>query len=512
MLHYLKQNKLLLLIITFSIIGLLIRLIHLWKFSTFFTYDQARDLLDLRSMILQNKISLIGSTTSLHGVFSAPYWYWMALPIYLITNANPLSTEFLMMFLVLITPITIFFLLKDKLLALILSLITIFGYSFFINSMVALNANAMVFLTPLILVFLTKFLFTNKNQYLFLTLILTGFTFSLEMFVAIFFLPLIFVSTLMLQRTKILVKLMIFVITLIIIFLPQLIFDLKHNFIQSSTIIHLITGQGNSLILTNSTIQSRFFERLNLFNNNFTFTAFNQSVIAIIYIFLDLWLLIKSIKIKQKKEIHILTILMVITLLFIFAGFVIYPFFLWPWYFPTVDALIYMFYGLSFYSLSFLFKRKYASIIFLSAFLFLNINKYKPGVMVQEDMTNQSNLRTRIEIIDLVYNDINGNGFNLYTFAPNVYDYPYQYLIWWRAREKYKYLPKEYVYLPNQPAYVPAKLIADRKLQSKNPQCDYLIIEPFESQEDLYLKWRNNFPQALKSWKIGATRIEKLCH
>ena len=75
-----KTKQLLLLVISLSLIGLVLHFLWLWKHSTAFTYDQGRDLLDLREMYLLGKLRLIGAETSLHGVFYGPFWYWLSFP------------------------------------------------------------------------------------------------------------------------------------------------------------------------------------------------------------------------------------------------------------------------------------------------------------------------------------------------------------------------------------------------------------------------------------------------
>ena len=213
-----------------------------------------------------------------------------------------------------------------------------------------------------------------------------------------------------------------------------------------------------------------------------------------------------------KKEEDYFILLCLISLTVVFFGFVIYSYALWPWYLSTVDALILTLIGLGIYFLGSWGKKYiFLSMAILAIFLFFSFRRYFSWPIQKYYSSDPANLRTRIQVADLIYDDAKGGGINIFTFAPYVYDYPYQYLIWWRAKTKYQYLPEEYVYLLNQPKYVAAKDEADQIIPGKKSECDYLIIEPFESQEKWFWEWRGHFPKSQKTWTIGLTRVEKLC-
>jgi hypothetical protein len=102
---FLEKHQLLLVIIFLSFLGLLLRVLFIWKNSTAFTYDQARDLLDLREMWLLRKPRLIGAHTSLHGVFYGPFWYWLCFPFYLLTGGHPLTNLISILLIAFSTPL-----------------------------------------------------------------------------------------------------------------------------------------------------------------------------------------------------------------------------------------------------------------------------------------------------------------------------------------------------------------------------------------------------------------------
>lgn len=507
------HKKLFLLLLGLSILSLAFKLLSLWHSSTAFTYDQARDLLDLREMFLLKKLRLIGANTSLHGVFYGPFWYWLCFPFYLISGGNPESCVASMLMISTITSLILFFLLQDKRLALFLSLFYLFSQPFFSYSIIALNTNPIVFLTIIFLVLIAKFFQTQKKNFVRGGLFLMGASFHFEPIVGIFWLPIYFVTAVIFKKVDLLLKNKKAFIFFLLPFLPQLIFEFRHGFIQSKAVFSLLGGKGSSLTPDRANFLFRLQDRLRIFKNVFLSLNVGNEILAIVsltLIIIFLLAIIRKRKIVKEEEFLGLTIL--IFLFLIFLGFSLYPYALWPWYLGTVDAMMITLIGLGFY---FLFKKgsyfTFLSLVFLAVFLFLNITRYlvwPPNQVVLED---EANLRRRIRIVDLIYQDAGGKGFNLWTFAPYVYDYPYQYLVWWQAKTRYHYLPNKYVYLDNQPAYVRAKKEADSLFEERAATCDYLIIEPFYSQPDWFKEWRGHFGSSQKTWEEGKTRVEKLC-
>jgi len=505
---FLKKHKLLFTIIFLSLIGLILRLLFIWKHSTAFTYDQGRDLLDLREMWLLRKPRLIGANTSLHGVFYGPFWYWFSFPFYLLIGGHPLTSLIPLLLLSWLMPIIFFFLIENKRLGFILALVFIFSNSFFSHSIVALNTNPIIFIIPLILLFLARFYSSEKEIFLWLVMFSMATSFHFEPIIGLFLLPLFLITILIFKKVRLVWKQKRALAAFFIPFIPQIVFEFRHQFLQTNAFLNLITGKGSSLTPASGDLAYRFFDRLRVFQDIWI----NQSggiILAILFLIL---IALPFYRRQQEKEIKFLFFLCLLTLAMFFVGFVLYPYALWPWYLSGVDALMLTLIGLGIFFLLNLRKRYFfLSVGILFIFIIINVIRYLPWPLEQGFSPDPANLRTRLKVVDLIYEDTNDKGFKVFTFAPYVYDYPYQYLIWWRAKTKYGYLPEEYTYLPNQPDYVSAKEAADKLIPSKKAECDYLIIEPFESQEKWYWDWRYRFPEARKIWEIGETRVEKLC-
>ncbi|MCX6722657.1 MAG: hypothetical protein NT094_01140, partial [Candidatus Staskawiczbacteria bacterium] len=88
------------------IIGAFLRLQGVFTNSFAFTFDVGRDMLALWDIAYLHKISLIGATTGLPGVFYGPWWYYLLTPFFILFSGNPQGIALTMS---LIGIVTIFF-------------------------------------------------------------------------------------------------------------------------------------------------------------------------------------------------------------------------------------------------------------------------------------------------------------------------------------------------------------------------------------------------------------------
>ena len=66
-----------------------IRFLQTKDYNTAFTYDQSRDLLDIRALGEFKDIAVLGPTTSINGLRLGPFYYYINLPAYWIGGGNP---------------------------------------------------------------------------------------------------------------------------------------------------------------------------------------------------------------------------------------------------------------------------------------------------------------------------------------------------------------------------------------------------------------------------------------
>ena len=89
-----RHKLVIIFLLAIVLIGAYLRLDGDFKNSFAFTYDVGRDMLALWNIVNLHRISLIGFTTGLPGVFYGPTWYLLLLPFFVIVGGNPQGIAF----------------------------------------------------------------------------------------------------------------------------------------------------------------------------------------------------------------------------------------------------------------------------------------------------------------------------------------------------------------------------------------------------------------------------------
>ena len=109
MIKVLKSNYIYLILSFIVVVGFFLRSSGIFSNSFAFTYDVGRDLLAVRDLVVNHKISLIGATTGKEGIFYGPVWYWILAFPFIISSGNPQMIALFMAFCgILVVPIGYF--------------------------------------------------------------------------------------------------------------------------------------------------------------------------------------------------------------------------------------------------------------------------------------------------------------------------------------------------------------------------------------------------------------------
>ncbi len=92
MFKFLKKNWELILLIIFIIIAGVLRFSNITKLQ-FFTYDQARDALFVKRMIVDRQFRLLGTQTSLPGMYLPPFYYYTIAVVLWLFKFNPIGID-----------------------------------------------------------------------------------------------------------------------------------------------------------------------------------------------------------------------------------------------------------------------------------------------------------------------------------------------------------------------------------------------------------------------------------
>lgn len=505
------------LLITTLIAAFILRLYLIHRDSIPFAFDMGRDLLWAKDISFYHIPTLIGPAASIWGVYFGPFWfYFLSVPLYL-SQGNPVSAVFATAGTIVATGLLAYVLFRKyltDLYAFILSLIILFNSMLIGLSLYAFHANLLPLLTLLLIYFCFKAV-VKSPTYIAGAFFVASLMFHADPAPAVVFsmVPVLIFLIFRLYKTKNLIKTISISVSLYLLpFIPQIIFEVRNNFVQTQALVAYFRGENPSL-----SGQLPFFERiLNRFWVFFDFfrTGFGGgnnlvTVIFLVFIIFGIW---KFFKAKKNHQINILAKIVISTLVFVFLTFTfVITVEVKGWYLFGVTILFSLLILFAIYSIR---ERRFLTYFFIIIFLINNIQPFFNKERIFKTRKDPVNLSNQLKAIDIVYDDaskFSNQNYSVYVFTPPIYDYNYQYLFWWQGTVKKRGLPRDFAYLANQPEYV-----RNKSVYQPNPQVSdtvYFILENVPTNE-FYAKddWLKNFRQFKTIWQKeinGAILVQK---
>lgn len=495
-------------LVAFLILGAILKVYTTSCGNFIFNTDNARDILDIRSMVVFHNFRLIGPTSGIEGLYDGPAWYYMLSIPYYLSNGDPYS---LVLFQILLWFIGGVFLIK-------LAqkwgfVITLLGTILWVGSSIvslatsyAFNPSPVLLLMPLFFYLLLRYIETNRLIFISLCWLLTGLFFNFEM-VSGGLVAITLLLTLLVKQKLNLFKNKDFWIGLVIFSIclaPQALFDFRHNFIMTKSFLTNTQNAHNSFNL-NLRIMGTRDNIMDVLTSAFLHT---QRIIIYLSFLLSIMFLLQK-KIYKRKQETLVYIAGIMILVF-FAGFVLLPLNAMPWH---IEVLIVPVLLMSLSTLYDIFSIKRLKIIGFVIFFILLFSAFKElnfsQIVVKDKSSDPANYANQLDAVNFVYNQANNTDFSVYIYIPSVYDYQFQYLFWWYGQKQYGYLPIEYAYLPNVPEYISDKSLIKTSRFEKKPEFVFLIQH--KSRSDLLGLWKNNFNKnsLVSIQEVGPFIIEK---
>lgn len=483
-----------------------------------FTMDQARDMLDIREIVVGKHFSLIGPTTSINGVFLGPFYYYFNVLPFIISGGDPAALVYWNILFYSLAAIAIFSFnnKNNKTFALFSSTIFLMAPALFYSSRYFWSANPMPYVTTFYFLSLIYFITKRDKKSSFLAGLVSGLSMQFEAAFGILFFPFLIVYSLIRKAPikKLLFSFLGFFVTLF----PQAFFEIRHNFVMTRTFIHEVSGE--SQILGE---KLKFFETqishiksfLDYGNEIFTVPA---QVTLLLLILATVFLIFRFKSLSKLNKEYFLSSAIFIVFAFIFYSWYFHP--LKGWYLLGI-RIPYIFILSLFFSEIFklenrLFKLSVAGFIL---YTFINTSLFQ-STFIPDDYNSRSgdksNLRNEIEAIDWVYQKAGGQGFKAYNYIPSVYDFPYQYLYWWHGTQKYGYQPETLTYMDGVPEYIHnnEQFLTKKRVAGNDPLI-FLIYEKDENNErqaawlGSYTKYCSSEKQTFK-WDT-TVELRKIC-
>ena len=485
---------------------LVVRGVLLWNGNFPFSWDFARDALWVRQLTIQHKVMLVGAWGSLDNTFFGPLYFYLIAIFLFLFNGDPRSAVFMVtLFTTALIPLSYFFLRKT-----VSEKSSIFAAWFFgilsqftILSLYSFPQNVLPFF--FLVFFCAQWLFLKKPNLIRFWLL--GFCAALFFhFEPVDTLPAfgvvgVLTLTVLAKQSwqKRIKNTLMLAVGIVLPFIPNIIFDIRHNFSQLYAFIDFFKGGGKSLggyLTVSKRIPDRLFQFIDVVSRTFFGGSRVFALLGIGFAGWGIYQLVQSKSFQKGKAFFLLRLIglnLVVYWLYFFA----FSRLLKDYYLYMMPVLFVL--GISVILDSFTekgFKEKVCAWLFLILVSVFNLTLLWKNTITQ---LRSNDYRVQHMIVDEAYKRANGGPFVVYTYSPTVYDFPFQYLFSWYGNARYRYIPADYAYLPNQPDYVLNKAWFDREKDTRTsggnqPKKIFLIQEPGTQMAYPPEYWKSKVP------------------
>jgi 4-amino-4-deoxy-L-arabinose transferase-like glycosyltransferase len=239
---YDKRERILLIIIL--LVAACLRLWGIWRLG-FFTYDQARDALYIKRILVEHKLRLIGTQSSIPGLFTGPAYYYLMAPFLWFFKLNPVGIDIGTAIIGIVTVGLVYFLVKtftrDQFSALVIAFLYSLQPQIVSQSRFAWNPNTMPFFC---LLFIGGLFWVGNKDSLGWLLVLPVLAILCQLHYSAVCLMPVLILFILIFRKKIKPDkwLVVSFLLFLLIMLPLLFFELRHEFINTKAVLGYLKG------------------------------------------------------------------------------------------------------------------------------------------------------------------------------------------------------------------------------------------------------------------------------
>jgi len=409
--------------------------------SIIFHTDIARDFLLIEDIVKNKPLTLIGPRSGgIGGVFHGPAWLYLNVPAFILGQGNPVVVGYFWVLLYIISLIVCFWvaqkLFKNREISLLSTALLASSTIIAVNQL--FNPYGAFILAPIFFLIYYRYLLKNKFLDLLFSFLLLGFMIQFQMAFAVPILILTFISSFYLIVKN---KKYIHILAFLILLIPLstfILFDLKHQFLQTNAVLGYLSEKKTSGAFTDLLRSSKLhlplfilliFNRIKKIFYDNTFLITNGSLILLLgflFVLLKTLPLIFKEKDKKKKLIYYLFFYFYLGYWFLtlFYKNEVWGYYFWP-FFPLIAII--------FSSFVIYFKNK-NSFIYLFTYLFIFvvlvvniINASRSVLKTSESFKKESgSWKFYYGLTQQVYKDANGD-FGYYIFSPDLFGYSSRY-------------------------------------------------------------------------------------
>jgi hypothetical protein len=418
-----------------------------------FGYDQGRDYLDVKEMVENRKLRLIGPEIGAGGagfkyIFHGPGFYYLLTIPYILFQGDPYGGVVLMFLLGLLS-IGVAFYVGWKIFGLwggyIFSLLIAISPPLIEQSRFIWNPYPS---TPLIILYIYFVYLSIKKRirFIFLAAFIAAFIYNFELAIAV---PLsigLFFFNIVIQRERRIRSYLVLLAGLLIGYFPMLLFEARHGFPAMQNIVSYFTSP--SPASSKKTSVNIFSDHIMSFTYNFI-NAFSKVEYPVMYLVLfiivlfGIYLVWREKNGQLQKTIMYLYCLPLIT----FIAFSFLKTTIWQHYlYHLLIGYLFLFTYVIVSAQRRKMHRLFVLLVVIIGFLTIHGIGYGNKIFNQgfsDYYGGTAKIKGKLDAIDYIYKDAKGEKFGLFVFSPPIYTYPYDYILQWYAAKKYKYLPTQ---------------------------------------------------------------------
>jgi hypothetical protein len=434
------KNKLFWFIALFSWLILAVFSLHpIITGSIPFWYDPARDMLSAWDNL--HKLTLIGSTSGIPGIFYGPYWIWF-LSIPIIFSKDPrlatLVVSFIpyMFFFPLVLSLFKKYFKKDILL--VLWIIFILGFQSYLIFVWNPNDSTLLFLLASYLILSGNIFLAGLSLGLALNINLSfGSVFFLSSIMFLAFNTVSFLKETLMDRVKrFSYQLGFFLFGNVLTFLPFLIFEIRHSFQQIKIAMTALLHGGGGIVaihgLSKQGIIESFFSRW----AQLLHLPFNLSLIILVILIVYLFILWRRKKIDFSKSEKIFLLFLTSLVLGCLGLYLSVRNPVWDYHFVGIEVFWILLLGIFLTKIPYI---KFAAYVWI-LFLIVTQTMVFWGNLRVSALTSDS-LAAKEYIVKTISDDAQGKAYAVYAYSPSIYTYEYTYLFRFLAKKDIPYDP-----------------------------------------------------------------------
>lgn len=403
-----------------------------------FYYDQGRDALVIWHLWHDHRFFLIGPTTGIEGIFRGPWYYWLIAPWYLLGRGDPVWPA---VFLNLTTVLAIFLLyqlavkISGHAAGFVAVVIASLSFYLILAGRWLSNPTPMMFISMGIIYSL--FLIQDNKKWAWpLLAFLLAQSMQFGSSTEIFYFPAILILLLFYRRWPDFKTLLFSVSLFAAVFLPQVLFDVRHQFIMTHNVLNFLFAGQSFKASFSDTLHTRmaFYYQmfsLKLFPNDNSLAKYFFAAAAV-----SVLLNIRNLSSRFWQVLLIFVTPLVGMLFFHGNQGNVYDYYFTGYYFVFVLVFSVLLVKL-FPGRSSLLPIAVFFLYFIYQNVPLDINYLSSG----SDGPTTVNYENSLSAVDWVYQDARATPFNVDEYVPPVIPYVYDYLFLWRGTTRYHLLP-----------------------------------------------------------------------